>query len=85
LDRWDQHMYEFQFGSGPHDPEGDRYSVGPPMEMPQHLADDRKPAGDARETTIDSLGLQVGRRFGYWFDFGDDWYHRQVARTSAVR
>lgn len=55
LDRWDQHMCEFQFGTGPHDPEGDRYSVGPSVEMPQHLADDHKPAGDAKETAIDSL------------------------------
>jgi hypothetical protein len=27
-------------------------------------------------TTIESLGLAVGRRFGYWFDFGDDWWHQ---------
>ncbi len=23
-----------------------------------------------------SLGLKVGRSFGYWFDFGDDWWHQ---------
>ena len=34
------------------------------------------PAGRVDETTIDSLGLRVGRRFGYWFDFGDDWWHQ---------
>jgi hypothetical protein len=28
------------------------------------------------QTTIDSLGLKVGDRFGYWFDFGDDWWHQ---------
>ena len=27
-------------------------------------------------TTIGSLGLKVGDRFGYWFDFGDDWWHQ---------
>jgi hypothetical protein len=27
-------------------------------------------------TTIESLGLKVGRVFGYWFDFGDDWWHQ---------
>ena len=27
-------------------------------------------------TTIDSLALKVGGRFGYWFDFGDDWWHQ---------
>jgi hypothetical protein len=29
-----------------------------------------------RSTTLDSLGLEVGRAFGYWFDFGDDWMHQ---------
>jgi hypothetical protein len=28
------------------------------------------------QTTLDSLGLEVGRSFGYWFDFGDDWWHQ---------
>jgi hypothetical protein len=27
-------------------------------------------------TTIDSLDLKVGNRFGHWFDFGDDWWHQ---------
>jgi hypothetical protein len=35
-----------------------------------------KPAGGARRTTIGSLGLGVGETFGYWFDFGDDWWHQ---------
>ena len=25
---------------------------------------------------LDSLGLEVGRSFSYWFDFGDDWWHQ---------
>ena len=25
FDRWEQHMYEFQFGKGPNDPKGKRY------------------------------------------------------------
>lgn len=75
FDRWEQHMYEFQFGSDPHDPEGDRYGISLPFEITADPFDTRKPAGDAAETTIDSLGLEVGRSFGYWFDFGDDWYH----------
>ena len=28
------------------------------------------------QATIESLGLEVGRSFGYWFDFGDDWWHQ---------
>jgi hypothetical protein len=37
---------------------------------------DKKPAGDVTRTTIGSLGLKVGEAFGYWFDFGDDWWHQ---------
>ncbi len=35
-----------------------------------------KPVGGVVNTTIDVLGLSAGRSFGYWFDFGDDWYHQ---------
>ena len=35
----------------------------------------RRPAGWTGPR-IDSLGLEVGRSFGYWFDFGDDWWHQ---------
>lgn len=74
FDRFDEHMYEFQFGEGPHDPEGDRYVLPIPFELP--FEDDSEPAGEVTDTTIDSLGLEEGRAFGYWFDFGDDWYHQ---------
>jgi hypothetical protein len=86
LDRQEEHMYEFQFGSGPHDPDGDRYGIQLPFEMPPDPSDSRKPAGDAATTTIDSLDLEVNRAFGYWFDFGDSWYHQidVVAIGEAV-
>jgi hypothetical protein len=72
FDRDDAHMYEFQFGKGPMDPKGPRYvmpaagddGIGPPV------------AGYTDDTTIDDLELKVGKRFGYWFDFGDDWHHQ---------
>jgi hypothetical protein len=72
FDRDDPHMYEFQFGKGPMDPKGPRYvmpeagddGIGPPV------------AGTTDDTTIDDLELKVGKRFGYWFDFGDDWHHQ---------
>lgn len=34
--------------------------------------------GDHRvdETTLDSLALKKDQAFGYWFDFGDDWWHQ---------
>jgi hypothetical protein len=37
---------------------------------------DHRPAGDIKRTTIASLGLKVDEAFGYWFDFGDDWWHQ---------
>jgi len=74
FDRFDDHMYEFQFGKGPHDPDGDRYVLPIAFEAP--FDEDSKPTGDLTKTTIDSLNLEVGQAFGYWFDFGDDWYHQ---------
>jgi hypothetical protein len=32
--------------------------------------------GDVTKTTIDSLRLKADRSFGYWFDYGDDWWHQ---------
>jgi len=74
-DRFDSHMYEFQFGKGPMDRDGLRYVM--PMIF-EELSDDgdKPPAGSVDETTIDSLNLKVNQSFGYWFDFGDDWWHQ---------
>jgi Plasmid pRiA4b ORF-3-like protein/LexA DNA binding domain len=69
-DRWDAHLYEFQFGKRPFDPEGPNYGV--PGARPSKKKGDR----DARTTKIDDLDLRPGRVFGYWFDFGDNWFHQ---------
>lgn len=77
-DRWDQHLYEFQFGKRPFDPDGPNYGIadGPPGKNRE---------GDARTTKLDDLGLKPGRVFGYWFDFGDDWFHQvQVERIEQA-
>jgi hypothetical protein len=42
----------------------------------QHPYGGVKPAGDVTRTRLGSLGLHVGDAFGYWFDFGDDWWHQ---------
>ncbi len=39
-------------------------------------------AGDVRETTLDDLELQIGQKFLYLFDYGDE-YHFQV-RVHAI-
>ncbi len=75
FDRFDPHMYEFQFGKGPMDPDGARYVMPEACESPG-IFDEEVHAGTVDETTLDSLGLKPGRIFGYWFDFGDDWWHR---------
>jgi hypothetical protein len=77
-DRWEHHLYEFQFGKRPFDPDGPRY--GGPGPQPTKKGD-----GDARTTRLDDLNLKPGRVFGYWFDFGDDWYHQvQVDRIETA-
>ena len=43
----------------------------------EHSVGERNPpAGCVDDTTLDSLGLKKDDRFGYWFDFGDDWWHQ---------
>jgi hypothetical protein len=40
---------------------------------------------DARTTKLDDLDLKAERVFGYWFDFGDDWFHQvQVDRIDQA-
>jgi hypothetical protein len=74
FDREDQHMFEFQIGGkGPMDPKARRYVLHADM---TDLAFGRKPAGDVHQTTIESLDLKTHQAFGYWFDFGDDWWHQ---------
>jgi Plasmid pRiA4b ORF-3-like protein len=76
--RWEEHLYEFQLGKRPFDPEGPNY--GPTDPSPT-----KGRHGDARTTRLDDLGLEPGRVFGYWFDFGDDWYHQiQVERVERA-
>ena len=40
------------------------------------MGEETPPAGRVDRTTIGSLGLKVESCFGYWFDFGDDWWHQ---------
>jgi hypothetical protein len=72
--RWEGHAYEFQFGKGPMDPKGLSYVLPTAFEV--GLGKRKRPAGRVDLTPIEPLGLDVGRSFGYWFDFGDDWWHQ---------
>ena len=72
--REEEHMYEFQVGGkGPMDSKARRYVL--PMAMDDPFSD-KRPTGDVTRTSIGSLSLKVGDVFGYWFDFGDDWWHQ---------
>jgi hypothetical protein len=68
FERFDEHLYEFDFGQGP----GDRsklyrYQGGWDGKSTQ--------AKDPETTLLDSLRLQSEQRFGYTFDMGDNWEH----------
>lgn len=67
FDREEEHLYEFQIGGkGPNDPNAQSYGLQSGNEEEE----------DARKTAIASLDLSVNDCFGYWFDFGDDWWHQ---------
>ncbi len=74
FDREEEHMYEFQIGGkGPHDPQAKRYGLS--VALQNQFEEDRY-AGDVAQTKISSLNLKIDQAFGYWFDFGDDWWHQ---------
>jgi len=72
--REDEHFYEFQVGGkGPNDPKARRYLLSSALDL-----DNRKqpPPANLTRTKIGTIGLQVDEAFGYWFDYGDDWWHQ---------
>jgi hypothetical protein len=72
FDREEEHMYEFQVGGrGPNDPNARRYGLKQAFSDP-----DDELAGDVATTTLAEVGLSKDESFGYWFDFGDDWWHQ---------
>jgi hypothetical protein len=81
FDRQEEHMYEFQVGgSGPQDPNARRYCLKQAFSSSGLI---QAPTGDVSSTSIASLGLSVDEAFGYWFDFGDDWWH-QINVTKII-
>jgi hypothetical protein len=73
FDREEEHFYEFQLkGEGPADPQSERYISPSAFGASEEFEAD----GSSTETTIGSLELAVDEPFGYWFDFGDDWWHQ---------
>ena len=74
FNRFEEYFYEFQVGGkGPMDRRARRYVLPAASEGPSVNG---KQAGLVTQTSIEALGLKVGDAFGYWFDFGDDWWHQ---------
>jgi hypothetical protein len=74
FEREEEHMYEFQIGGkGPNDPKAKRYVLAEAFESP---VEETIPKGNISTTRISSLKLKLNESFGYWFDFGDDWWHQ---------
>ena len=72
--RWEQHAFEFQLGNDRWTRRRSGYVLPGAFEIEEGW--NNPPTGQVNLTTLDSLHLKVGRRFGYWFDFGDDWWHQ---------
>jgi hypothetical protein len=74
FDREEEHLYEFQVGgTRPNDPNARRYSL---PSVAETALPGEAPVGDVTRTAIADLGLSIEDVFGYWFDFGDDWWHQ---------
>ena len=73
FDRQEEHLYEFQIGGkGPHDPKNRVYGLTQALRREE----DDMAAGNVETTTLANAGISVDQPFGYWFDFGDDWWHQ---------
>jgi hypothetical protein len=80
FERWEHHLYEFNLGEGPADRSQIYFYTG------GLDADDDEAAGDPTTTTLAALNLEVGRRFSYTFDMGDQWEHLiEVVATAEAR
>jgi hypothetical protein len=66
--RWEEHQYEFNLGPTPMD-RSQIYSADGEWDGEEDTI------GNAATTPLDALHLEVGRRFGYLFDMGDNWAH----------
>ena len=68
----DDHLHEFEVGE---------VHIGPPA--PQDFFAGDKPLQDERKTRLGDI-LEGRRKFRYWYDFGDDWWHEIAIRRGAL-
>jgi hypothetical protein len=69
FERWEHHLYEFNFGEGPADRSQIYFYTG------GLDADDDEEAGDPTPPPLAALNHEAGRRYGNTFDRGDQWEH----------
>lgn len=88
FDRYDEHLYSF-FITGENTKNMRRIMDSPEITHPQNMkdfSDFGKPAKSAAKTKIKDAGLNEKDIFHYWFDFGDDWWHRiRVEKISEAQ
>jgi hypothetical protein len=68
----DNHLHEFELGE---------VHIGPPA--PQDFFAGDQPLLDERKTRLGDV-LDGRRKFRYWYDFGDDWWHEIAIREGAA-
>lgn len=75
FDRYDEHMYSFFLTR--QDTENKRKIMNSDeITHPYGLESGFSDARSSAETTIDDAKLKEKDVLHYWFDFGDDWWHR---------
>lgn len=74
FDRDDEHLYAYEFGKRPLERNAKKYVTKYELEGP--FADEVDHEGLVHDTTIGALDLKPRQAFFYWFDFGDDWWHK---------
>ncbi len=75
FDRFDEHLYQFEFVKEPNHHKNRCYVL--PFDYEEGAA-----AGTVK-ARLSTLDLTEGQKFFYWFDFGDDWWHEiEVLKIS---
>ena len=85
FDRYDHHLYSFFLTRKDTQNIHSIYDA-PEITHPQATQDPfgfGTPKKSAARAKIDDAGLKEKEVFHYWFDFGDDWWHR--IRVQSVR
>lgn len=69
FDRSGEEPYEFMFGA-PYEPKSKRYSGGFVGEVEEN------DVWETQKIELEQLDIEIDQRFGYLFDFGEEWVHR---------